>query len=325
MSFLGFDALGRLALGQIGQKRPPTFVGGGAWEGAVRKTGLSAAIIATTVTGFVPPPQTAVAAPPVGGCFSSFSQPAPIAKVPAYLQPQPSYQVGYRGPANLSGPLVFSTYSQPRFSCFPAYLQPQPSYQVGYRGPANTSGPLVFSTYSQPRFSTSVKTHLQPQPSYQVGYRGPANLSGPLVFSKFERVPPATSRLPAHLQPQPSYQVGYRGPANLSGPLVFSKFEGVPPATNRVFAYLQPQPANRTYFYTFYDDAEVIQVLQELRVSYSDPRDFFSVPEIAVVPEETRIASLFQEDRVLMVGPKEVVETDAEFRLGGLPNRLRIK
>lgn len=285
MSLLGFDALGRLALGQIGNPKPPTPVGG-AWERPVRKTGLSAAILATVGAGFVPqPPQVVITQPtPV---FTKFSQPAPTIGVRTHLQPQSVMGIG----------LVVL---------------------------AATPGPLVFPTFSQPRFSTTVKTSLQPQPSYQVGYRGPANTADRLIFSPFEQPRFYKVKQAVHAA-KPIYQVGYRGPANTSGPLVFSKFERVPLSTSKIAAHLQPQPANRGYFYTFSDDAEVIQVLQELRISYSEPRDFFSDVEIATVPGETRIASLFQEDRVLVVEPRKVVETDAEFRSDGLPNRLRIK
>lgn len=270
---------------------------------------------------FVP---VVIAAPPVGGCFTTFSQPAPIAKFPAYLQPQPSYQVGYFGPASTPDRLVFSKFEgvPPPAGRVPAHLQPQPSYQIGYFGPANLSGPLVFSTFSQPRFEPVKQAVHAAKPVYLVGYPGPANTTGRMVFSPFEQPRFYQVKQEVHAA-KPVYLVGYPGPANTSGPLVFSNFSQ--PRFSDFPTHLQPQPALRLYFYDFFNDAEVIQVLQELRVSYSDPREFFSDLEIATVPEETRIASLFQEDRVLVVEPRKVVETDAEFRLDGLPNRLRTK
>lgn len=323
MSLLGFGAIGVDPIGIGPRDDVKNSPRENTWTNPAKKVGLSAAILATVGSGFVPqPPQVQVVQPtPV---FTNFSQPTPTVGVRTHLQPQLVIGIGLVSLAVTPGPLVFPLFTQPAFGPVKQAVHAAlPRYEVGFTGPAVTSGPLVFTKFSQPPPVVGVRTHLQPQPAYQVGYGGPANTPGPLVFSKFEGVPRAPTKVAAHLQPQVNYQVGYSGPASTSGPLVFSTY-----SQPRFFDFptnLQPQPANRTYFYTFYDDAEVIQVLQELRVSYSDPRDFFSDVEIATVPEETRIASLFQEDRVLVVEPRKVVETDAEFRLDGLPNRLRTK
>jgi len=283
MSFLGFDPLGHFSLGQIGDPKPSTLVGSGAWQTPAKKLGLSAAILATVGSGFVPQPPQVIATQPTP-VFTKFSQPAPVVGTKAYLQPQSVMGVGLVSLAVTPGPLVFPLFSQPSF--YPvkqAVHAAQPYYQIRFVV-ATTPTSLVFSTYSQPRFEP-VRQTVYTSPKFEVFLAGAAITPISLVYSAFSQPPPIRN-FPAHLQ---------------------------------------PQPATRGYFYTFYDDAEVIQVLQELRVSYSDSRDFFSAVEIATVPEETRIASLFQEDRVLVAEPKKLVEADAEFRSDALPNRLRIK
>jgi len=60
MSLLGFDALGRLALGEIPSPKP-TFVGGDSQTQQKVRRGLTAALIATVGVGFVAPPLPAQA------------------------------------------------------------------------------------------------------------------------------------------------------------------------------------------------------------------------------------------------------------------------
>lgn len=75
MSLLGFDAIGRMALGQISNPTPAsgtTPTGPfSSFAPPLRKAGLAVAAIATTAVGFVAPPPAQAAA-----VFTQFSQPA---------------------------------------------------------------------------------------------------------------------------------------------------------------------------------------------------------------------------------------------------------
>lgn len=163
MTVLGSDALGRLALGQISQPNPPTLVGTGAWEGPLRKIGLSAAVIATTTGGFVPqPPIVVVPPPPVGGYFSVYSQPPPKVGFSFYEQPQPAFRMFPI--AGTPGPLVFSTFVE-RYTKPPQQSEPWVSFEIAPPFVATFTG---FDPFNQPRFSTSYRHYEQPSPLFEV-------------------------------------------------------------------------------------------------------------------------------------------------------------
>jgi hypothetical protein len=174
MSLLGFDALGNFVLGQIGDDTQPTLIGGGAWEGPLRKIGLSAAVIATTTGGFVPqPPAIAAVAPPVGGYFSVYSQPPPKVGFNFYEQPQPAFRMFPI--AGTPGPLVFSTFVE-RYTKPPQQSEPWVKFEIAPPFKATFTG---FDPFNQPRFSTSYKHIEQPSPLFEV------RLTPPPPFTSF--------------------------------------------------------------------------------------------------------------------------------------------
>jgi|SRR5882672_972001 len=173
MSILGFDALGRLALGELphqNDRRSSFFT----WDVGLKTKGLPAAIIATTVSGWVPqPPPVAVAPPPVGGYFSTFSQPPPKVGMPVVLQPQPAFWIYPFAPT--PGPLVFSTFVE-RYT--------KPPLQVGTWVAFELTPPFVatftgFFPFDQPFFKTTYRSYEQPSPLFEV------RLTPPPPFTSF--------------------------------------------------------------------------------------------------------------------------------------------
>lgn len=234
MALLGFDALGRLALGQLPKiDRGVSFY---AWDVALQKKGLSAALIATTVSGYVPqPPQIAVAAPPVGGCFSKFSQPPPKVGIPAHLQPPPTYEVGFVGTGATPDRLVFSKFSQPPpISKVAVEQQPQPIFTI-LLGPASPPPWFVFAKFEPPWFSTTVKAFLQPSPLFEI-FRHGDRTPGPLVFSTFSQ--PRFGPVSQSIETASAlFEIRFTPRQTL----VFTTFSQ-PRFSTTVGAHLQPQP-----------------------------------------------------------------------------------
>lgn len=172
MSIPGSDAVGRLALGQI-----PRIDGGGlffGWTIPLQKKGLSAALVATTISGYVPqPPQIAVPPPPFGGAFSTFSQPPPKVGVSVYVQPQPAFRMFPI--AGTPGPLVFSTFVE-RYTKPPQQSEPWVSFELTSPFQATFTG---FYPFSQPLVKTTFAHQEQPNPLFEV------RLTPPPPFTSF--------------------------------------------------------------------------------------------------------------------------------------------
>lgn len=158
MSFLGFDALGRLALGQLPQTavapaaRTLTF--GSAWT-APRKAGLAAAVIATTFAGFVAPPQARATT-----TFNKFSEPFRKANL-ALLA---TWQFSPAAPRTTQT-AIFTKFSQPQI---PRVNLPdeQPSALFEVRPPPVIS--IAFTQFSQPIVSRANLSDEQPSTLFEV-------------------------------------------------------------------------------------------------------------------------------------------------------------
>lgn len=152
MSLLGFDAIGRLALGQLPQTQRQTLGFGGAWDGQVRKAGLAAAVIATTFVGFVAPPQAQASQP-----FTQFSQPLAIKTISA------SWSF-VTAPAQAQT-AIFTAFSQP-FSPRVNLPDEQPSALFEVAPPPVIS--TAFSQFSQPQFNRAVISDEQPSTLFEI-------------------------------------------------------------------------------------------------------------------------------------------------------------
>lgn len=131
---LGFDAVGRLALGEVpsATATTPAF---SKFSDGTRKAGLAAAVIATTFVGFVPPPPAQAAK-----VFTKFSEPQRKAIQQALWRFQP--------PAPKAATAIFTKFSQPQ----PPKImlpdeQPSPLFEVFPPQPPPFTG---FATFSQP-------------------------------------------------------------------------------------------------------------------------------------------------------------------------------
>lgn len=241
-------------------------------------------------TLFVP---VAIVAAPVGGCFTSFSQPAPHAtQYPAHQQPQPSFEIGFLGPASNPGQLVFSAFSQPpSINKVAPWLQPSPSYGINYPGPANTSDRLIFATFSQPRFSTVYRVEQQPQPNYQIGYFGALQ---PLVFSTFSQ-PPPNSKVAVEQQPQPTFTI-LLGPANVPPWFTFSPFEQprFGPVTQSVETasaiFEVAFPPQQTLVFSLFSQPRFGPVAQGIETASA-------LFEVAFPPQQTLVFATFSQPR----------------------------
>jgi hypothetical protein len=179
MSILGFDAIGRLALGQL----PPATATAAAPNvfsasaAPLRKAGLTAAVIATTVAGFIPPPQAQAALE-----FTQFSQ--PIFKKPIQQQPwltTPAFIAPVNPP--------FSQFSQPRPSRV-TLPDEQPSTLFEVAPPPIVS--IAFSQFSQPRYPRTVLADEQPSALFEVLPPPAPPFTG---FARFEEVIRARARV----------------------------------------------------------------------------------------------------------------------------------
>lgn len=146
---LGFDALARLALGQVpaaGGAAVQTLTVGPSWERPL-KAGLSAAVIATTFAGFVPPTPAQAQ-----GQFVKFSTPPGK----QYVQ-SASWQ--FVAPSQTAQTAVFTQFSYPQ----PIRVNPpdeQPSTLFEVASPPVIS--IAFTQFSQPLFLRSVIPDEQP-------------------------------------------------------------------------------------------------------------------------------------------------------------------
>lgn len=140
MPVLGGDALGRLALGQLSQSQAPIY-NGSPWMMPAKRAGLTAAVVATTIAGFVPAPTTAA---PV---FSSFSQPQPARHVLPAEQP-----VGIFEFAPTAIPFTgFMDFGLPRFARY-SFADQQTSllFEVEFVPPAQGGGTSRKLDFSEP-------------------------------------------------------------------------------------------------------------------------------------------------------------------------------
>lgn len=131
---LGFGALGEFALGEgpFGQTRPV----GSQWQTPIRKAGLTAAVVATTFVGFVPPPPVQAAR-----VFTQFSAPQPKKAVNAA-----SWQ--FVAPPARAQTAIFSAFSQPQFNRVlidevpSSFFEPQPPPVPPFTGFAKFDLPI---------------------------------------------------------------------------------------------------------------------------------------------------------------------------------------
>lgn len=173
MSLLGFDALGRLALGQLPQAQAPLPFG--KWEQPLVLT-KSAASLAAISKGFVAPPKVTTSV------FSTFSQPMAV-RPPQATQPTVIPQ---------STVAATPTPTALVFSAFPASATQRITSQDKHTSPvfrvlrpdAATPTALVFTKFSEPQFSRTYPNHLHPEPRFRI-LRPDAATTGPLVFTKF--------------------------------------------------------------------------------------------------------------------------------------------
>jgi hypothetical protein len=167
---LGFDAIGRLALGQVATSSSGAAfqqIISGPWE-MPRKAGLTVAVIATSFVGFVAPP------PAQAAVFSQFSQPtAPRISLP---DEQPSAL--FEAPPPPQPTAVFARFSEPapiRRTLDSFTNAPQPAFVQ----------PYVFGQFSQPVASRTVLTDEQPSALFDVE---PPALPPFTGFAQFEGI-----------------------------------------------------------------------------------------------------------------------------------------
>lgn len=130
---LGFGALGEFALGE-GPFGSQTLTPGPGWQSGVAKKAISAAVIATTFAGFVPP------VPTTPTVFAAFSQPSRAAN----LATQISWVQTPVVPAQAAA--LFTTFSQPAF--LRVNLpdeQPSALFEIAPPQPSPFTGFLAFS------------------------------------------------------------------------------------------------------------------------------------------------------------------------------------
>lgn len=163
--------------------------------------------------------------------------------------------------AATQGPLVFSSFSQPPPKVgMPVVLQPQPSFEIGFLGPASTPDRMVFPVFDQPTPINHVPAHLQPQVTYQVGISAlPSTTPASLVFSSFSQ-PPPFSRLPSHLHTQEDRNLTPFPIAKTPISLVFSpspELKTKPPVQSEPWVQFtvlpEPTPTSGTAFIGFYE------------------------------------------------------------------------
>lgn len=158
MSILGFDAIGRMALGQISQ---PTTVAtftptpSTRWFDPVRK-GLSVAVIATTFVGFVPPPQ-AKATP----AFTKFAEPV--------RKTNPALQAAWKfSPVALrSQTAIFTQFSQPQIPRINLPdEQPSALFEILPPQAPSFTGFARFSEYLPKKSVVFLYSAFQPEPGF---------------------------------------------------------------------------------------------------------------------------------------------------------------
>lgn len=135
---LGFGALGEFALGE-GPTETDKFAGGSGGTQQRIKGGISAALIATTGIGFVPPPQ-----PTIGRVFAQFSQPREL-HISAAQVAGPVFEIRR---AESPRP-VFSTFThqRPRLR-----LRTEDQFSGLFDSPEPIAVPFTgFCNFSQPR------------------------------------------------------------------------------------------------------------------------------------------------------------------------------
>ena len=195
MSFLGFDALGKLALGQLPNIFTNFFFS--LWDQPKTKKQVP-----DSFTGFVFVPKTT----PV--VFSTFSQPTKVTVQQAQVTNTPRVAVV------TVQPYVFSTFSQP--SAVKVRPYNSPAFEVGKVVLAVTPTALVFTKFSEPSFykvrpqsNTNSSFFVQPAVATVVVGGG---------FSDFDLI-----------QSKKNIQTGFSGfvfvPPVVVQPYIFSKFE----------------------------------------------------------------------------------------------------